>query len=490
MEKGTNVLSCCTAIFSWLLLLVSLGAAAQAPATFTAGKKRINIQSFNREVEHVMQEMGVNGVSLAVISDGRLVYDHAYGYKASDRKERVNRETVFEACSVSKTFLSYAVYKVVDEGKLDLDKPMYQYLPNPSLEHDSRYKLITPRMILCHASGIENWKDFNDPNVLEIVSDPGKQFIYSGEGYEYLAKVLEGILHEPYESYMKKLVFDPMGLKHTFTTFKNGLPDNYATGYTALGKKIDKWKNAEPVPAGGINTTAYDYALFLTSMFDGKHLSRERINEVLQPLTVLIPGDTTWFYGPGFEVQYHGKDTIVLHGGDNPGFESFVCYSITNRSGLALFTNSERGRAMVKKLSSMSIGLDVVPTVGSSIAEQYPSPVEELVKAYKQKRAAGFWQKVTELEKKGNGKLPEKTLTELGWIFFSADPPLAKRILEENVCDYPEAAGGRFLLGLLNENHGSYEEALKHFRKAEEMNFVLFPVAPEIKTCEQKLAKK
>ncbi|MBW8687213.1 serine hydrolase domain-containing protein [Chitinophaga rhizophila] len=471
------------------LIFLSLDVFGQRKATFRANNKKINIAYFDKEVAHIMQETGVNGVSLAIISDGRIVYDQAYGYKDAGHESKVDKATVFEACSVSKTFLSYAVYKVVDEGKLDLDKPMYEYLPYPPLEHDSRYKQITPRMVMCHASGIENWKDHNNPDTLEIVTNPGQQFIYSGEGYEYLAKVLETILHEPYEVYMKRIVFDPLGLPNTFTSFRNGGPDNYAIGHTALGKKIDKWKNLQPVPAGGINTTATDYGNFITRMFDEKHLSRKSINQMLQPLTRLIPGDTTWYFGPGFEVQYHGNDTIILHGGDNPGFESFICYSVVKKSGIALFTNSERGRAMIKRIVSMSVGLDVVPTVGSSIAEQYPSPVEPIVQAYKQHKAAGFWTKVAELEKKNNGKLPEKTMTELGWIFFTADPPIAKRILQKNIDTYPEAGGGLFLLGIFEENNGAYAEALKYFRRAHDLNFVLFPISPEIKFCEKKLAK-
>ena len=109
------------------------------------------------------------GLSLALIDNNEVVYYNAYGQKECNKNKKVNKRTVFNGASLTKTYLLYTVLKLADERKIDLDKPVYQYLEYPRLEHDERYKLITARMLLNHSSGIENWQDRNDPKKLEIL---------------------------------------------------------------------------------------------------------------------------------------------------------------------------------------------------------------------------------------------------------------------------------------------------------------------------------
>lgn len=79
---------------------------------------------------------------------------------------------------------------MVDQGILNLDQPLYTYLPYSDIAHDDRYKLITARMILCHTSGFPNWRFLNADKKLDIKFTPGTQYLYSGEGFEYLANVI------------------------------------------------------------------------------------------------------------------------------------------------------------------------------------------------------------------------------------------------------------------------------------------------------------
>jgi CubicO group peptidase (beta-lactamase class C family) len=69
----------------------------------------------------------------------------------------VNDQTLFEAASVSKPIFAYFVMRMVEKGLLNLDTPLYKYLPYPDIEHDDRYKLITARMVLNHTTGFPNW---------------------------------------------------------------------------------------------------------------------------------------------------------------------------------------------------------------------------------------------------------------------------------------------------------------------------------------------
>src|SRR5579859_2119893 len=246
-----------------LLLNLSLPALAQQPLLQT-GK----IRAMNDSIRKMMQDVGVPALSLAVIKDNRIAYFHTYGYKHLDNKGPANRRTLFQAGSLTKSFLVFTVYKLVDEGLLDLDKPMYQYLEYEPLQHDPRYKLITPRMILSHSSGIENWKSDNNPDTLEIVSNPGERYVYSGEGYVYLSKVVELILHKRYEDYINEMVIRPLRLKRSFSHFSaNGEhPRNYAFGHGDFGKEFKKEKLTVPDPAGSMQITARDYAKLLIAI--------------------------------------------------------------------------------------------------------------------------------------------------------------------------------------------------------------------------------
>src|SRR5438552_1023492 len=170
-----------------------------AQKEFMLNGRLIKAGQLNKQIGSIVENAGIPGLSFAVIADDKVVFYHTYGYKEYERtkdgtlkgKGRVNKKTLFEACSMSKTFMTFAALRLAEKGILNLDTPLYRYLPNPRLEHDERYMKITGRMVLSHSSGIENWQNYNNPDKLEILSDPGTRFNYSGEGYVYLSQVCE-----------------------------------------------------------------------------------------------------------------------------------------------------------------------------------------------------------------------------------------------------------------------------------------------------------
>jgi CubicO group peptidase (beta-lactamase class C family) len=455
---------------------------AQEKGYFMSNGKKVEIRSFDAEIEKMMDAIGVPGVSLAIIDNNKIVYTHAYGFKQEAKKNKVNSKTVFEACSLSKGYLVYVVWKLVDEGKIDLDKPMYQYLdPGTALNHDPRYKLITPRMILSHCSGIENWKEDNDPDTLEILSNPGEKFVYSGTGYNYLADVVETIVKKPYAQYIKEMVIDSLDLKRTFVQFKRKkigpihtlTPSNYAIGHDEFGQEIKKWMNPDPVPSSAINVNAEDYAKLIIGIFDGNHLSRSSINHLLTPLIRTTETMDPYYYGPGFEVLRIGNDTIIGHGGSNPGFKAQILYSYVTKRGFVILTNSERGKIMTAHLNEMTAGLNIHKYFEMICPDLYPSTAITLFKIYRQDSARMF----SEIEKlKNAGKLDSNTLNLLGGYFMNYNNVIAENLLNENVALFPEASLSYYLLGDLYKNAGEYRAAYKNYLKAKDMKFDLWTV--------------
>jgi CubicO group peptidase (beta-lactamase class C family) len=151
-------------------------------------------------IPRMMQHVGVPGLSIAVINQGKIIWRHAFGITNIETKEPVTIDTPFEAASFSKAAFAYVVLKLAQQGKLSLDTPLWNYRPNYFLPSDDpRSKLITARMILSHSSGLHYRPD--DKSVT-IHSTPGEAWFYSAMGYGYLQRVIEHITQQPLEDLM------------------------------------------------------------------------------------------------------------------------------------------------------------------------------------------------------------------------------------------------------------------------------------------------
>ncbi|WP_315815533.1 serine hydrolase domain-containing protein [Paraflavitalea speifideaquila] len=133
-------------------------------------------------IKTYQQYYKIPGASLALIKDGRVVYHKVYGVKNAFTGEAVDSLTLFEAASVTKPVFAFAVLRLAERGLIDLDKPLYLYLPYKDIEDDERYKLMTVRHVLTHRTGFPNWRD----GKLTLLFTPGEKYNYSGEGFEYL----------------------------------------------------------------------------------------------------------------------------------------------------------------------------------------------------------------------------------------------------------------------------------------------------------------
>ena len=150
---------------------------------------KVSSKKLDEFVESKIRELNIPGISLAVINDGKVIYHKTVGFANLQGNLAVNSNTIFEGASISKPVFAYFVMTFVDDGLLELDTPLYKYLPYPDIAHDERYKKITARMVLSHRTGFPNWREDEEDKRLRLKFDPGTEYYYSGEGYQYLAKV-------------------------------------------------------------------------------------------------------------------------------------------------------------------------------------------------------------------------------------------------------------------------------------------------------------
>src|SRR4029077_4238019 len=194
--------------------------AREPPSIKRLDGSTITSAEVDETVSRLMKAAEVTGVGITIFNDGKVAFSKAYGFRDKDQNLPLTVASVMSAASFSKVAFAYLVMQLIDESVLDLDKPIYQYLPKPlpeypnytDLANDTRYKRITARMLLDHTSGFPNWRAFEEDQKLKIHFEPGSRFAYSGEGIDLLQFVVETVTKKPLEELMQEHVFHPLGM--------------------------------------------------------------------------------------------------------------------------------------------------------------------------------------------------------------------------------------------------------------------------------------
>lgn len=298
-----------------------------------------------------MDSLKIPAVSLAIIDNSKIVYHRTFGVKNYDTKEPVEPTSMFDSGSLSKTLFAFFALKAVDKNQLDLDKPIYQYLPNPDIEYDERYKLITARMLLSHTSGFPNWRRFNDNKKLDIKFPPGTDFNYSGEGYEYLANVLAHLNNTSKDSLdilIRKDIFEPLQMENSSTIWNkhvnNKRIDGHINGQVAKGWGISM-DNPGFFASYSLQSEAKDYAKLLIAIMKGQGLSEISRNEMLDIQIDSEEKGRIW--GLGIEIiKFNDGNLLYKHGGFNNNFSAGYLFSADTNNGYVFFANSDTGYAL------------------------------------------------------------------------------------------------------------------------------------------------
>jgi CubicO group peptidase (beta-lactamase class C family) len=315
------------------------------------GGKLIDIEQLDGSVIKLMDSLKMPGLSMAIINNGKIAFYQVYGIKNIKTHVKVDSLTIFEAASLSKPLFAFFVMKQVDKGLIDLDKPLYQYLPNQDIENDERYKLITARMILSHTSGFPNWREGR----LDLKFTPGTNFSYSGEGYQYLPKVVAELNHIPIQkldSLFQLEIAEPIKAKRLYFSWNDDISTNKASGHKngeVTGNGFDIWDQNNFGAAGGLQTDALNYARFLTSIMNQKVLTQRSLDEMLkkqielpgEDINAKVIGATHWSLGFGMSMTNNG--IRYWHAGNNGNrFQAWCHFNPTKQYGLVILSNSDK----------------------------------------------------------------------------------------------------------------------------------------------------
>ncbi|MBW8687228.1 serine hydrolase domain-containing protein [Chitinophaga rhizophila] len=315
----------------------------------------ISASQMDKILKARMLSLNIPGLSVAIINDGKIVYHRTMGMANIERRQPVDKQTLFEAASLTKPVFAYFAMKMMEKGILHPDTPLYKYLPPQDFDYDKRYQAITARMILDHTSGLPNWRSDNPGMEMDIKFNPGTEFSYSGEGYYYLAKVIAHLTNNNLQSIADLLqteVFTPLGMAQAHVVWNDSLLQHMAYGYDEKRHPRKLWKPKVFNAASSLLTEADSYAHFLIAMMEEKGLTHASFNDMLQN-HIALPADhlirkyfgyTAW--GLGFAMKPGPNGMLYCHGGTNENFESGCMFSKEQKAGYIFFINTDKGIPM------------------------------------------------------------------------------------------------------------------------------------------------
>ena len=312
-----------------------------------------------------------------VIKNGNVIYQQAFGYADYNAKRPLNDSSVFELASVSKQFTAMGIMICKEKGLLSYDDNIKKFFPG--LPYDN----ITVRNLLTHTSGLPSYEDQFEKNwnhkkiafnkdIIEMLQKlhdtlffkPGTKWKYSNTGYAILASIIEKVSGMSYNDFLKKNIFDPLGMTHTFvynSRRSNGkIPANYALGFVysdSLKRYIlpDSLPNYDYVyyldgivGDGCVNTTIADLFTWDQALYGNKLVSKASLNEMLSPLVQMNPRDSTSFYGFGVMVQpktSNGK--VISHTGGWPGYAANITRLVDSSETIIILSNNETNSSLL-----------------------------------------------------------------------------------------------------------------------------------------------
>lgn len=291
----------------------------------------------------------IPGVSLALIKNGKMMYHKTYGVKNTFTKEEVDENTLFEAASITKPVFGFAVMRLVERGLIDLDKPLHQYLPFEEIAHDERYQLITARHVLTHKTGFPNWAYMNEDGKIDIKFTPGTKYGYSGEGFEYLKRVVAHITQKDINDLLKDEVLLPLGLENTYFSKNDYLAKVVANGhFDSMPTQVSLPE--EPGMAWSMHTEAKAFSNFLLGLSDKKGLKSETYKELFTTQTEIpkgdndpVPDEYKNYFGLSISIQKSPFGLAFGHGGNNGDFKCLALMYQDLDMGFVVFTNSNTG---------------------------------------------------------------------------------------------------------------------------------------------------
>ncbi|NIJ52822.1 serine hydrolase [Dyadobacter arcticus] len=437
-------------IFAFFLLLTSSSIRGQSPVP--AAKIDSIFAEWNKP--------GVPGAAVGVVHGGKLIYAKGFGEADLETGAKIGPETIFHVASVSKQFTDYAIVMLAEQGKLSLDDDIRKYIP----EIYDFGKTITIRNLANHTSGLrDQWNllamagwQLDDvitkQHVFNIITrqrelnfEPGSAYAYCNTGYTILAEIVSRITKQPFDYWMERNVFKPLGMKNTLfydnqeKIVKGRAYSFHRTpgtfGPTMFSKSILSYGN---VGATSLFTTVNDLALWIDNFRSPQVGTKATMKQMLEKGR-LTKGDTLPYALGLAHGKYKGLD-FYGHGGADAGFRSNIAYFPKEDYGFIVLSNQAEFDPGKKSFEMADLYLSkyikeqkpvTKPANASSGEFKFDSThFKNYVGSYSLTEAPGF---VMTFKKEGDKFMTQATGQPWFEVFPSSDSTFFLKVVEASV---------------------------------------------------------
>jgi CubicO group peptidase (beta-lactamase class C family) len=443
------------------------------------------IARLEERLPQLMKDADVPGLAIALVRDGEMVWHRGFGVMDSKTKEPVDDTTVFEAASLSKPVFAYAVLRFVDEGKFDLDKPLNQYLPGKFDVDDERASHVTARHVLSHTTGFSHGYH---ARTMKLHFPPGERFSYSAHGFEFLWAVIEHVSGEPLNDFVKRMVFEPLGMTSSSFTWLDTYDKRKASRHDSIGQSLGQGKpSPERANRGNLfwmHTTAFDYGRFVCAMLKGTGLRPDTRALMLKPQIYVCEGgpgsgadpdarkrsDVAWGLGWGLQTTNDGLS--FWHWGDGGDIKAFVVAFDQPKMGVVFFANGANGLSVAREIVAEAVG-GAQPGLDWLDYEGYNSPSRLL---FKRILAQGATTALREYGAKDGGRPAAGAITKFRMNDMGHNLLRLKRVdyavevFKLNVALYPRSALAYDSLAEAYQAAGDEAAAIKNYRRSLELD--------------------
>ncbi|MFS0840697.1 serine hydrolase [Paenibacillus sp. 1P03SA] len=315
--------------------------------------------------EEKMKKFSVNGSSFVVVKDGKVVLNKGYGYADKEKKIPVDKDTVFQIASVTKTFTALAALQLVDEGKMELKGDIEPYLGGLKVPNKTGTPL-TLFDLLTYTSGIDypDIANFVGPDLVyqdiptkpflaehmpTVVRKPGEAYTYDNYAFLLAGHAVENVSGLRYDKYMQEKVFKPLGMTSTSARFTPELLARMAAHYDPSGKPVPTDGHAPTDgPQGSIISTAEDMSKYMImhlqkGKYDGKQLVSPKSVDLMHNYQIFseksLPMTTAGF--EGYFTDLMNGHHVIMKGGSMTGHQSLIVLLPDKNTGFFMSYNND-----------------------------------------------------------------------------------------------------------------------------------------------------
>jgi CubicO group peptidase (beta-lactamase class C family) len=342
-------------VFLWLALALALPVATQGRAAPLASAAKV--EQIDAFVSQQIVHHRLPGLALALVEGDQVIFMKGYG-NADQTGRPITPQTPFLLASVSKPLTATAILRFVETGKVDLDAPVQRYVPEFRVADPDISKQITVRHLLVHTSGLPSTacdtradadtlaEYVAELQTVTLAAPPGTQHIYCSGNYNLLGRIVEKVSRQSFGSYMQQAVFEPLGMRHTFTDEQEALQVGMAQGYQwFFGGLVPTHHrfNASQLPSGSMISSVEDMSHFLIAQLNGGQYAGEPILSASSIAAMQTPGTQrggNGGYGLGWVIAPVGDVPAVWHDGVAYNYHSMLLMQPETKRGVVLLANA------------------------------------------------------------------------------------------------------------------------------------------------------